>query len=114
MATHSSILAWRIPGTEAPHFGCDPGSSAKVDPDPSLARQLSLAASLPWPFPRSPHHPFCPKARNRGHNSGLLPQPQSAGRAPGPPLAQRVESGLRGGRWLPVRERVFAERSRWR
>ena len=45
MATHSSILAWRIPWTEGPGGLYSPWGRKELDP----ADQLTLLLSLWWP-----------------------------------------------------------------
>lgn len=73
------------PGTEAPHFGCDPGSSAKVDPDPSLARQFSQRFRCPGPSQGHRTIPFAPKREIGATIAVFCPSPSQLNEPPARP-----------------------------
>ena len=56
MATHSSVLAWRIPGTEEP-FGLRSMGSHRVGQDWSDLAAAAAAAAADWQL-QSVNHPL--------------------------------------------------------
>jgi len=92
MATHSSILAWRIPGLEEPgglpsmgshrvgHDWSDLAAAAAplfIAINPSPSSQLTLACSVVWPHRLQPTRLFCPwdfPSKNTGEGCRSLLQ----------------------------------------